>query len=473
MKHLIIFPFLLAFFPSWILILKNYDELIFQDILISLAIVSVSIIIWIVIRKIIKNGNKAALITGVGVVFFFYFGYVQDALKGILVSNIPVNKTSILVPISIIIFIIFTIYFIKSKNNFESIIKIANVVSITLILVVCVQFIIPGASAEKPNVYHIILDEYTDNEILTKKFGYNNEKFLEFLNNNGFYMHDKLFSTFGGTVKELNVILNMEYPKKLRWMSEDYESLNNNKVMSIFSNQDYSVIETNSMMRWKNFSDVDTKLCYDTNFINSEFLDQVLGKSIIRYFLEKYQQDTRRDTIRCTFNVLNEITLKTDGPKYVFSHVYVPHPPFLFGPNGENVIPDRREISGLQSWENPQGYVNQLIYATNEITVVIKNIVKNDPNAIIIVQGDTGTLTGTDISKKTMKEIYQAHSILYAVRIPDVEDSDYMIPVNTYRIIFNNYFNMNYDYLEYHSYLVHNDSNMEDITKKLYDYNFD
>jgi len=473
MKHLIIFPFLLAFFPSWILILKNYDELIFQDILISLAIVSVSIIIWIVIRKIIKNSNKAALITGVGVVFFFYFGYVQDALKGILVSNIPVNKTSILVPISIIIFIILTIYFIKSKNNFESIIKIANVVSITLILVVCVQFIIPGASAEKPNVYHIILDEYTDNEILTKKFGYNNEKFLEFLNNNGFYMHDKLFSTFGGTVKELNVILNMEYPKKLRWMSEDYESLNNNKVMSIFSNQDYSVIETNSMMRWKNFSDVDTKLCYDTNFINSEFLDQVLGKSIIRYFLEKYQQDTRRDTVRCTFDVLNEITLKTDGPKYVFSHVYVPHPPFLFGPNGENVIPDRREISGLQSWENPQGYVNQLIYATNEITVVIKNIVKNDPNAIIIVQGDTGTLTGTDISKKTMKEIYQAHSILYAVRIPDVEDSDYMIPVNTYRIIFNNYFNMNYDYLEYHSYLVDNDGNMEDITKKLYDYNFD
>ena len=473
MKHLIIFPFLLAFFPSWILILKNYDELIFQDILISLAIVSVSIIIWIVIRKIIKNGNKAALITGVGVVFFFYFGYVQDALKGILVSNIPVNKTSILVPISIIIFIILTVYFIKSKNNFESIIKIANVVSITLILVVCVQFIIPGASAEKPNVYHIILDEYTDNEILTKKFGYNNEKFLEFLNNNGFYMHDKLFSTFGSTVKELNVILNMEYPKKLGWMYEDYESLNNNKVMSIFSNQDYSVIETNSMMRWKNFSDVDTKLCYDTNFINSEFLDQVLGKSIIRYFLEKYQQDTRRDTIRCTFNVLNEITLKTDGPKYVFSHVYVPHPPFLFGPNGENVIPDRREISGLQSWENPQGYVNQLIYATNEITVVIKNIVKNDPNAIVIVQGDTGTLTGADISKKTMKEIYQAHSILYAVRIPDVEDSDYMIPVNTYRIIFNNYFNMNYDYLEYHSYLVHNDSNMEDITKKLYDYNFD
>ena len=81
MKNFIIFPFLLAFFPSWIIISKNYEQLIFQDILISLAIVAVSVIVWVVIAKIIKNGNKAALITGVGIVFFFYFGYVQDALK--------------------------------------------------------------------------------------------------------------------------------------------------------------------------------------------------------------------------------------------------------------------------------------------------------------------------------------------------------------------------------------------------------
>ena len=79
MKNFIIFPFLLAFLPSWQLILKNYDELIFQDILISLAIIAISVIVWIVITKIIKNGNKAALITGVGTGFFFYFGYVQDA----------------------------------------------------------------------------------------------------------------------------------------------------------------------------------------------------------------------------------------------------------------------------------------------------------------------------------------------------------------------------------------------------------
>ena len=472
MKNFILFPFLLAFFPSWILILKNYDEVIFQDILISLAIISISVIVWIVITKIIKNENKAALITGVGVGFFFYFGYVQDALDGIMIFNIPINKTSVLVIVSIIIFVLSTTYFVKSRKSFESAIKIANVITITLILVVAIQFVIPDAYAEKPNVYHIILDEYTDNEILLKKFNYDNKKFLEFLNKNGFYIPNKSFSTFGSTPGELELILNMDYPREIGWVSDSYQALNNNKVMSVFSDQNYSIIETNSMMRWKNFSDVDTKLCYDTNFINSEFLDQVLRKSIIRYFLEQHHNDTRRDTVRCTFNELSEIASQSSGPKYIFSHIYVPHPPFLFGPNGENVIPDHREISGLQSWENPQGYINQLIYATNQVSIVVKNIVENDPTAVIILQGDTGTLTGTDTFLTTMKDVYQAHSILYAVRIPDVNNLEYMVPVNTYRIIFNNYFNMDYEYLEQHIYTRQNDV-WVDITEKLREYRFD
>jgi hypothetical protein len=466
MKNFIIFPFLLAFLPAWQLILKNYDELIFQDILISLSIIAVSIAIWVVITKIIKNGNKAALITGVGVAFFFYFGYLQDALF------YPLNKTSVLMIISIIVFIISAIYFVKSKKNFALSIKIANVFTVTMILFTLIQFVIPGALAEKPNVYHIILDEYTDNEILLKKFGYNNEKFLEFLNKNGFYMPDKTFSTFGSTPNELNLILNMDYPISSGWVSDAYQDLKTNKVMSTFSDQNYSVIETNSAMRWKDFSDVDTHLCYDVDFINSEFLDQVLRKSIIRYFMEQHQTDTRRDIVRCTFNELSEIALQSNGPTYVFAHLYVPHPPFIFGPNGENVTPDHSEISGLQSWENPQGYLNQLIYATSEISVVITNIVENDPNAIIILQGDTGTSTGTDGTTTTMKDIYQIHSILYAVRIPDVNNFENAIPVNTYRIIFNNYFDMNYEYLEHRIYGVDGNNVLIDITKTIYEYRF-
>ena len=173
------------------------------------------------------------------------------------------------------------------------------------------------------------------------------------------------------------------------------------------------------------------------------------------------------------FNELNEIASQSSGPTYVFSHIYVPHPPFIFGPNGENVTPDHSDISGLQSWENPSGYVNQVIYAANQVSVVIKNIVKNDPSAIIIIQGDTGTFTGIeDMSKRKMNDIYQVHSILYAVRIPDVNNLENVGPVNTYRIIFNNYFNTNYEYLEQRNYELDIDNNLVDITEKLHEYRF-
>jgi len=471
MKNFIIFPFLLAFFPAWTIILKNYEQLIIQDIIITLIIILLSVLIWIGIKKIIKNENKASLITGIGIGFFFYFGYIQDALKGIIIFEVPVNKTSILFMISLIIFVISIIYLVKSKRSFESTVKIANIITITLILVVVVPIFIPASFAEKPNVYHIILDEYTDNEILLKNFNYDNSNFIEFLNKNGFHIPEKMFSSYASTPLELDMILNMNYPITKGWASENYQSMNKNSVMSIFSEQGYEIIETNSMMRYKNFSNVDTKLCYDTKFINSEFLDQLLSKSIIRYFLEKHQEDSRRDTIKCTFDELNKISSGSKKPFYIFSHMYVPHPPFLFGPNGEHISPDRRDISGLQSWENQDGYTNQLIFATKQISIVVENIIQNDPDAIIILQGDTGTLTGTNqLSTKSFDDVYQEHSILYAIRISDSNDLEYALPINTYRIIFNSIFNVEYEYLEEKNYTFDSKGNIQDITKKLHNY---
>lgn len=473
LKSSFIFPLILSFFPGWLLILKNYDELILQDFLITASIVGLTFALWFIVKKIIGNEHKSGLIIGMGVGFFFYFGYIQDALKGIIFFEIPFDKTSILIPISIIIFVFLTIYILKSKKDLGSPLKIMNVVAITILIVVVIPLMMPSSFAEKPNVYHIILDEYTDNEILEESFGYNNAKFLGFLEKNQFYVPDKIFSISSSTPKELDYILNMEYPESFGWVSENYQKMNNNKVMSKFSEQGYKIIETNSMMRYKNFSLVDESLCYNTNFINSEFLDQILNKSIIRYFMEKHQENTRRDTIRCSFDALTEIPGNTDSPTYVFSHLYVPHPPFIFGKNGENITPIHRGISGLQSWENSEGYINQLIYSTSEISRVIDNIIEKDPSAIIVIQGDTGTNTGSNLSlEKSFDDIYKSHSILYAIRISEEVDLENINPVNTYRIIFNHIFGSGFDYLDDFSFEVDDANSPVDITKKLKSYNF-
>jgi hypothetical protein len=476
MVNLILFPFLLAFFPSWVFILKNIDEIIIQDIIISLGIVLISITLWLIVRKILKNSNKSALIVAFGILIFFYFGYIQDGLEDVIDNDI---KTSFLGIAATIVFIIFTAYIIKSKRIFDTIIKIANFAVIILILVVLVE-IIPIANAEKPNIYHLILDEYTDQEILDKKFGHDNQEFYDLLNDYGFIIPEKSFSVFDATDSELVTILNFNYPNTKDGIStyENYELLKDNNVMKKLSDEQYHIIETNSMMRWKDFKHVDEKICYNTNLINSEFFEQVLNKSIIRYFLEKYQENSRRDTIRCTFDELNKITIaKYEKPIYVFSHIYVPHPPFLFDSNGNDVSPKHRGIGGLQSWEDPEGYINQFIYATKEIKQIIENIEKNDSEAIVILQGDTGTSTGLKIRTNLgMNEIYQKHSNFYALKIPKLTEVEMIYPVNTYRIIFNNYFDTKYEYLEEKIFVPIKNENgnsvLTDVSKTMREFNY-
>ena len=76
MNTSLIFPLLLSFFPGWILILKNYDELILDDLLITLSIIGITFVFWIIVKKIIRSDHKSSLIIGTGVAFFFYFGFV-------------------------------------------------------------------------------------------------------------------------------------------------------------------------------------------------------------------------------------------------------------------------------------------------------------------------------------------------------------------------------------------------------------
>tara|TARA_B100000029_G_scaffold463254_1_gene496394 strand:+ start:408 stop:1838 length:1431 start_codon:yes stop_codon:yes gene_type:complete len=475
MKKLILFPFLLAFFPAWVLILKNIEEIIIDDILITVGITGLSIIIWMIMRKVLDS-NKAALILGLGILIFFYFGYFQNALEGITINDNEINRTSYLGIFSIVGFTFLTVLIIKSNRSFDNFIKIINFVTVVFVIIAVVE-LVPNAEAEQPNIYHIILDEYTSNEVLEKKFDHKNYDFAEFLLKNNFVIPEKSFSTFNTTDVELLTILNFEYPdiKNYGKTYQNYESLKNNKVMKILSNEDYHIIETNSMMRWKDFKQVDEKICYDIGFINSEFLEQVLSKSIIKYFLEKHQENTRRDVVRCTFNSLNDLPLKQyDKPIYVFSHMYIPHPPFLFGPNGEDVIPNSSVLGGLQSWEYQQGYINQVMYATKEIQKVVSSIVKNDPNAIIILQGDTGTNTGlSEEERKEIKGIYHTHSILYALRIPSIEQIESAHAVNTYRIIFNEVFDDEYDILEQENFTMTENLGYREFSKELmgFEYN--
>jgi hypothetical protein len=133
------------------------------------------------------------------------------------------------------------------------------------------------------------------------------------------------------------------------------------------------------------------------------------------------------------------------SPKFVFVHLVIPHHPFVFGPNGENLSSIGSGVpKGVPKFEEYKiKYPDQVRYINKRITAVVDLILQSSPNPpIIVIQGDHGPAP-FDVNERRMK-------ILNAYYFPDDLEGLYptITPVNTFRLIFDKYFGQNYPLLE-------------------------
>ena len=136
-------------------------------------------------------------------------------------------------------------------------------------------------------------------------------------------------------------------------------------------------------------------------------------------------------------NAVPEIT----GPKFVFTHLVIPHHPFVFGPNGEALDYDTPGVPEFEEYK--EKYPDQVTYINNRILDIVDLILASSPNPpIIVIQGDHGPAP-FDVAERRMK-------ILNAYYFPDNTDGLYptITPVNTFRLILNKYFLQNLPILE-------------------------
>jgi hypothetical protein len=162
--------------------------------------------------------------------------------------------------------------------------------------------------------------------------------------------------------------------------------------------------------------------------------------------------------IQNIFKELPKIT-KIASPKFVFVHLDIPHHPFIFLPDG-SINPDRSYYPYLimPSGElRKQGYINQVQYVNLMLLPIIQGLINNSENPpIIILQGDHGL------------EVDNRVKILDAIYMPDggMENLYPSIsPVNTFRVIFNNYFGTDLPLLEDKTYNSLSDNKMNLILK--------
>ena len=321
-----------------------------------------------------------------------------------------------------------------------------------------------------PDIYLIILDGYTSSEVLKDLYEFDNDWFELSLNNLGFTVVNNAKANYSQTRTVISSMLNMEYlDEEVKMVGSDSinaipfkEMINNNYVVSILKDNGYRIYSYQS-----GYSYTDQLLC-DRRVIArpllSEFEISLLTKTLAYPFIHDMMYSNHRELVLGNLENISHNS-SHNYPTFHFLHLLSPHPPFVFDNNGLFITPyypfSKYDADNLISFTSKSYYRNsypeQLEYISKLTLDVIRDILStNERDPIIILMGDHGP--GLSVSQNIIEDSnhYERLHILDALYLPEVDPNkisgDYT-PVNTFRIIFNEYFGYDFEMLENRSYV--------------------
>jgi len=327
-----------------------------------------------------------------------------------------------------------------------------------------------------PDIYYIILDAYGREDILNKLYGYDNSAFINDLKKRGFYVADNSYTNYMQTVISLSSSLNMAYIDELisqnGGKSPEFETYGNwmqfSKVRDFLGQHGYKTVAFATSYAEMGTADIFLKAPYqqDSNApvllpIN-EFEGLLLKSTMVRAWFDLRRksnvlQDSlleapyiaQRNRILFTLTEIKKVPA-ISGKKFVFVHVVAPHPPFVFGPNGEAVnhsfpyeLGDGSAFDGTPE-EYVVGYRNQIQYINKLVLQAIDSILASSPEPpVIVIQGDHGPGAHLQWSSVDKSNVPERMAILNAYYFPDKNYGDLyssISPVNSFRVILDKYF---------------------------------
>lgn len=472
---------LFCIFPIMYLYSINIEEVKFPDTILPILInLTIGAISFFIIYLITKNLCQAGTETSIILLLYSSFGHITFLLVR---NNYFVHDPRPVIAIFVAVFILLTWANFRVIKNFKPITEYLNFVSIVLVLVSAfsitnfwlrTQNTLPSPPITKvkepldtPDIYYLILDGYGGSEMLSDVYDFNNQSFLNSLEKKGFYIANESKSNYVRTYLSLGSTLNVDYYTNDNWMSEHvrnhasafYDLISNNLVKNQLEEFGYEIY-------------VFPNIYNTTNWVNGNFVGKI---PIGTFFLWEYL----RTTILVLFwnslpyevyqtQVLNSLHLleksaEIEGPKLIFYHVLMPHPPFVFDENGNSSYSnDTFRLMDGNDQDLPPNiyqakYTAQLKFINSKIDQVVTSILSNSKEEpIIIIQGDHGPGSYLDYYDfEGNKCLYERFSILNAYYFPDRNYEDLyrgISPVNSFRIVFDQYFGLPYDILDDKSY---------------------
>ncbi len=509
-------PFLLAVFPFLFVLAHNAGQVVRNDVqfLLSSALVTlISVAVaWFSINKIIKDRSKSALIVSLLLILIFSYGHFGSFLESVwpenAIENVEIGYRKLLLSVWLLVLGAGVFFVARRLKDPSGLVRAANAFSMVLVLISALKIggnidsllsmfrPFPGLEAVSDgeyraaeqgerfrDIYYIVMERYAASSTLKHAYDFDNSRFLEGLRSRGFYVAEKSRANYLKTAQSLASALNMKYINDLKKESKRpndwrpiYRMLKNHAVGEYLRNKGYRFVQIGG---WWEPTRVNEYADVSLNFVETlEIADVVWGTTAIYPILDKlgispndrekryYNSELRR------YEALKAVAA-ADVPTFVFAHMYTMHDPYVF--DSSCGYQSEREEAALS---RSQGYIGSLECANKKVLETLDGIIAgygDDELPIVVLQGDEGPFparyredeAGFDWKNTaTEDELKQKYRILNAYYFPDdMEAALYadITPVNSFRLVFNQYFDEQHELLEDKSYAFINGRNIYEL----------
>jgi hypothetical protein len=433
-----------------------------------------TLIIFFLLRLFLKNSTKAALYSFLIMLIYFFFGAFQDFITEKFAGNF-ITRYSFLLPVLLIILIAVFLLLKRSKQKFERLKLYLNTLMLLLLIFDISNLVIKinrkktaiammDASLPvckdclKQDIYLVVADGYSGNTALKKYFSYDNSRFEDQLKEKGFFVSDSSFSNYNYTIFSIGSLLNMNYLNIPGYYNgkDDlpvaFDAIRNSELLNYLQKENYTIynhsifdIKSHPPQVRSTLMDFEKDLLTTQTFLYR--IKRDLGYHLITTFKMKFLQREAESTR--TLELLNNKIIdsltrsvaleKTSHPKFIYTHLMMPHWPYYFDSIGTR-IPDDMLTEAHHA--DRKAYTSYLEYTNRKISELIENIQQQTNNeAIIILLSDHGCRDCLENDpKKGNTELLN----ISAVYFPDKKYAGFykgISNVNLFRVVLNNQFN--------------------------------
>jgi hypothetical protein len=478
---------LLSLFPIFF-VLHGYNEnfgLITIPVTLGLFIyyLVITVIIFIVSFILYRQTEKTFVFSFFCISLFFFFGYLYDTLKALFADHFITSYTFLL-PFLLCLFVLLFFYIkkrVKWIGLISSYIKWLLFVFVFFEGILTIYYVITNKNSEnvllspynqspkenmescdkeKPDIFFVVLDEYTSSEGLTKYFGFDNHRIDSLFDSKDFFVSTGSRSNYNMTAFSISSTLNYEYLDLKKSDSVYYndiflrgiETFKRNRLTPYLADQGYEIINygcfdlENAVTPTYTFFNDLARLMIDNQTLFTRINRDIGWKFRFTNVLTKetriprsYKKGKRDHIFRNNFNadnLLKEMSRKGDRPRFIYAHLILPHDPYYFDSSG-NFVSDTLLIQGKLNKE--KAYINQLKYCNKILEKMISaSVLKTGRERVVVIESDHG-FGYHDNPAFSERELSNLNAYFFS-------DKNYqslyptISPVNTFRIILNKYF---------------------------------